>query len=99
MKLLPAVYHFFLVMPEYNKYKLSYVMLVNEPCGCTAVLYCLLFFLTKYDTLYAFLLAFTLCTQSFYVILAMGALVLLIFVLMIRVHRNDCFRRLRIIYI
>jgi len=27
----------------------------------------------------------------------MGALVLLIFVLMIRVHGNDCFRRLRIV--
>ena len=48
IKLLPAIYCFFLVMPEYNKYKLSYVMLINEPCGCTAVLCYLLFFLTKY---------------------------------------------------
>lgn len=99
IKLLPAIYYFFLVMPEYNKYELSYVMLVNEPCGCNAVLRYLLFFLTKYDTIYAFLLALTLCTRSFYVILAVGDLVLLIFVLMIRVHRNDRFRRLRIIYI
>jgi hypothetical protein len=66
-------------------------MLINVPCGCTAVLYYLQFFLTKYDSLKTLLFSFTPCTQSFCVILKMGALALLIFVSIIRVYGNDCF--------
>jgi len=35
-KLLSAIYYLFLLIPGYNKYKLSYVMLINVPCECTA---------------------------------------------------------------
>jgi hypothetical protein len=80
IKLLSAIYHLFLVMPEYNEYKLFYFMLINVSSLCTAVLCYLQSFLSKYDTLSAFLLSFTLSTQSFYVILEMGGLALLVFV-------------------
>ena len=54
----------------------------------------LLRILFKYDTLYAPLLSFTLCTQSLCVIFEMHALVLLIFFPMLRVQGVYFFRRI-----